>query len=302
MSNYRMTCLSAVVAGAMVVCIEAEAIAQQSTALNQMYGQGVHAFFSRNYSSARDKFTSAISQGSRDPRNYYFRAMANLRMGYQGEARSDMSLGAQLESRDPSYSRAVGRSLQRVQGRDRMMLEQERQKARVNAYAVRKARERQRYEALQRREQDVLRRPSGTAPLDQFAPRIERPLPLGATEERLGPPLETPEKIPAEAADPLDAQPPTQPEALPAQDDSESMDLEDVEPVEALEDEATDDTSDPFPDDPEGEGESIFDDEPVEDDDISEAEADDEEAADEGEVELFTDEEDDEEADFDIEE
>ena len=294
MSSYRMTCLSAVVAGAMTVCFGTESIAQQSTVLKQIYGQGVHAFYSRNYTSARDKFTSAISQGSRDPRNYYFRAMANLRMGYQGEARSDMTLGAQLESRDPSYSRAVGRSLQRIQGRDRVILEQERQKARINAYAVRKARERQRYEQLRQREQDVLRRPYGTAPLEQIAPRFERPLPPGAAEERLGPPLATPEKVPAEATDPLEAEPKAEPEPLPAQDETEpeEMELEAEDPQEEPKAEAEDD---PFEDDPVDEGDDlIFEEDTAEDaaadDETSETVASDD--ADDDEVEeLFADEE-----------
>ena len=58
-----------------------QTFAQRDPELLATYGRGVHEYFSGNTQSADQYFTQVIEAGSSDPRVYYFRAMARLRMG-----------------------------------------------------------------------------------------------------------------------------------------------------------------------------------------------------------------------------
>ena len=125
---------------------------------SQWYGNGVHKYFAGDYSGAHEALSRAIDAGTKDPRCYYFRAMAELKLGRDDEALADMKAGAKLENQDSDRFYGVNRSLERVQGRDRLMLEKIRQQARTTAYEAEKARSERRYEQLRRNERDVLRR------------------------------------------------------------------------------------------------------------------------------------------------
>ncbi len=92
--------------------------------LAEFYGSGVHQYFSGNASQAIADLTAAINGGSRDPRAYYFRALAEMRLGMQGQAGADLQRGAALESTDINQFYPVGKSLERVQGSARMSIEQ----------------------------------------------------------------------------------------------------------------------------------------------------------------------------------
>ncbi len=87
------------------------------------YGRGVHAYFSGSSADAEQLFAQAMGDDPNDPRPYYFHALCLLRQGRSDEARSDVMIGAALEARSPG-SYPVGKSLERVQGGDRLMLEQ----------------------------------------------------------------------------------------------------------------------------------------------------------------------------------
>jgi hypothetical protein len=76
----------------------------------------------------------ATGQNPKDPRPYYFHGLCLLRQGQIDQARSDFMVAAALEARSRrSYS--VGKSLERVQGGDRLMLEQYRWRAHPGAPA-----------------------------------------------------------------------------------------------------------------------------------------------------------------------
>jgi hypothetical protein len=95
--------------------------------VEKLYGDGVHAFYRGDYARAVQSFDLATGSGSLDPRVYYFRGFAKLRQNRADEARFDFQYGAQLEA---SQGRTdVGRSLQRLQGHDRLLLEQYRRRA-----------------------------------------------------------------------------------------------------------------------------------------------------------------------------
>jgi hypothetical protein len=136
----------------------------QDAVLSEFYGSGVHRYFAGNYAQASSDLTAAIEGGSKDPRAYYFRALAALRLGWQQNARADFQTGAALESADINQFYPVGKSLERVQGSARMTLERYRAVARAEAHQRQERRNAIRYEQRKRAEAQVLRAPGPTPP------------------------------------------------------------------------------------------------------------------------------------------
>ena len=99
-------------------------------AVAAMYGAGVHAYYAGGYQQSFDSLSRVIRIGTADPRAYYFRGLAALRMGRRDEAVADFTKGAELEA-DGWSMRTVSRSLERVQGTDRLLLERSRSGARL---------------------------------------------------------------------------------------------------------------------------------------------------------------------------
>jgi hypothetical protein len=151
---------------AALAVVPAIAVAQNAV-LSQFYGNGVHAFFSGNMSRANEELTTAINSGSKDPRAYYFRGLTQMKMGYRDAAIADFQKGAKLETADASRNYPVSKSLERVQGSDRLALERYRAVARASSVARQEQRMQARYEALRRNEADKLRRVA--------TPRVEIP-------------------------------------------------------------------------------------------------------------------------------
>jgi hypothetical protein len=179
----------------------------QEAVLNQMYGSGVHAYFAGDYNQALQDLTMAIEDGSKDPRVYYFRGLVELRLGMSEVADEDFARGAELEAKTADRFYPVSRSLERVQGYDRLALEKHRALARAAVYRAQQAQEKERYEQFQRAEQEVLREP-----------RRAEPLPAPAAQPAADPAAEAPAK-PA-AADPFADEPA---EEAPAADDDAAM-------------------------------------------------------------------------------
>ncbi|PQO26523.1 hypothetical protein, partial [Blastopirellula marina] len=131
-------------------------VSAQEPIVVELYGQGVHQFNRGEMSEAFQTLSTAIDQGSKDPRAYYYRGLALWNMGRPEQAELDFQEGAKLElSADRSYN--VGKALERVQGPARLKLEDYRQKIRVQQFIARKEWERQRYESLKAAEEEVLR-------------------------------------------------------------------------------------------------------------------------------------------------
>ncbi|MFM7074697.1 MAG: hypothetical protein ACKO3G_01340 [Planctomycetaceae bacterium] len=132
--------------------------ADEPLAVASSYGAGVHAYYDGDYQTAYDALTAAIEAGSLDPRAYYYRGLASIKLGRaDDEIDGDFSEGASRESMGRG-GLSVSRSLERVQGRDRMRLEKYRQRARVAAVQRDEAAIRQRYMGVQEAAPDVLRR------------------------------------------------------------------------------------------------------------------------------------------------
>ncbi|WP_047814136.1 hypothetical protein [Rhodopirellula islandica] len=110
----------------------------QSAVLAEIYGRGVHAYNAGNYSKAYELLSMAIDNNIRDPRAYYFRGLAASANG-MGYAEGDWQMGAELEARGGD-ARSIGRALSRIQGSQRLKLEDIREKARLQALATGAAR------------------------------------------------------------------------------------------------------------------------------------------------------------------
>jgi len=142
------------------------------------YGQGVHAYFAGNCRQAESHLSSALEMNSHDPRTYYFRALSLLRLGRAAEARGDMLTGAALEAQRPNRF-AIGAALERVQGYDRLLLEQFRRQARLDAALNGGASGRQ---TVTGRHPETLRQ-RVVIPLDEYLrPGVPQPAARGAVD------------------------------------------------------------------------------------------------------------------------
>jgi hypothetical protein len=221
---------------------------------DEFYGSGVHQYFAGNYSQANSDLSAAIAGGTKDPRAYYFRALVQMRQGQQTGAEADLRKAAILEGADVDQFYAVGKALERVQGRDRMAIERHRALARAEAYQRRRERDSVRYEQRRAAESKILRS-SGTMPIAEPAAAPKPSVPVapevtdddpfadkGDTKTTPAPP--TPE--------PPGAEPPDEPstEEMPADDTPvEEMPAEET-PAAADEAAPKSNDEDPFADDP----------------------------------------------------
>ena len=178
--------------------------AQSEAVLGQLYGKAVHEYFSNDYAKTYELLTAAIDAGSRDPRAFYFRGLAYMKLGRTPEAKMDFLKGAELESKDINKYYNVGRALERVQGSERQLIETYRIQARMAAFETAEKLRKARYEAIQREEARVLQQQAAEAatPAKESAEPIPPP-PAEATEPAKGadanPPAVAPEeKKPAE--------------------------------------------------------------------------------------------------------
>ena len=170
--------------GLVVAC--AGSLTAQDAVLSELYGRGVHHYFSGNSAEAVIDLTAAIDGGSKDPRAYYFRALAEMKMGQQAQASADLKVGSALESADINQFYPVGKSLERVQGSSRMAIERYRSLARAQAFQRQRELNAVRYEQRQRAEGQVLRTPAVMPPAapksGSAAPKPGPPVPVPAAE------------------------------------------------------------------------------------------------------------------------
>jgi tetratricopeptide (TPR) repeat protein len=141
----------------------AQAVAD-ATPLAAAYGGGVHAYFAGDYLRSHDLLSDAIGAGIAAPRAWYYRGLAALRLGRTDEAEADFAEGAERESSRVAQW-PVSRSLERVQGADRLQLERHRVRARVAALGRHREAERRRYSDIDDARSEVLRgrRPRGAS-------------------------------------------------------------------------------------------------------------------------------------------
>ncbi|NDC52887.1 MAG: hypothetical protein EBZ74_01020 [Planctomycetia bacterium] len=210
----RGVILSLVVIGSIGLDARAARAETSAAALAVAYGHGVHAFNEGDYQRSFDELSRVIEAGDLDPRAYYFRGLALLRLGRGDEAEADFHTGADLETtgRVGPSSRAISRALERVQGPDRLKLERQRGLARVAALARDRETTRRRYSEIEEAQPDVLRRrrPERVAPAE----------PVPAPEPREAAGVDAPEPDDADAPIPRKGRPaaeePEEPAEAPA--------------------------------------------------------------------------------------
>jgi len=167
--------------------------AVEEQAISSTYGSGVHSYFAGDYGRSYDILSQAIEAGTGDPRAWYFRGLAALKLGRLDEAEADFSAGARRESENAG-AWGVAKSLERVQGCDRLQLERHRVRARVASLQEDRRRSKLRYLEVETAEPEVLR---------DRVPEMVRPIdsdrPFKAVE-----PGTSDETIPEELAPPAD--------------------------------------------------------------------------------------------------
>jgi hypothetical protein len=147
-----------------------------------------------------------------DPRAWYFRGLAALRLGRTDEAEADFTEGAERESRDAGVW-PVSRSLERVQGPERLQLERHRIRARVAALQRDREAVKRRYSGIEDVQPEMLRRirPVERLPASKQNPFADKPTPAESApaesvpapaEEPAADPLAAPSEPAAEAAEP----------------------------------------------------------------------------------------------------
>lgn len=140
----KLTLASCIVIAASALIGTTSSVSAADAVLDEFYGRGVHRYFAGDYQSAYEMLSSAIENGSQDPRAFYFRGLALIATGRIDEAASDWSVGARYEAQG-TFDLSVGRSLARIQGPARVALEQMRQRARLEARKETMLRDKARY-------------------------------------------------------------------------------------------------------------------------------------------------------------
>jgi hypothetical protein len=135
----------------------------QDAVAGQMFGAGVHAYFSADFKHAHELLTASININNRDPRAYYFRGLSGMRLGREEDARKDFQTGAALETGDPDRMYNVSKMLERIQGVERQTVEQYRIESRALAAQKAEQDRKARYEQLRREERQNLSN-AGKAP------------------------------------------------------------------------------------------------------------------------------------------
>ncbi|HTN77381.1 MAG TPA: hypothetical protein VL096_19115 [Pirellulaceae bacterium] len=129
----------------------------------ELYGRGVHAYNQHNYEDAYEQLTAAIEQGSRDPRTFFYRGLVFANTGRPELAKADFQTAAMLEITNDTEVFNVSKSLERVQGTQRLEIEKYRRDARVSVAKKSATAAQARYEQAQTDEAKVLRKPAGAA-------------------------------------------------------------------------------------------------------------------------------------------
>lgn len=122
---------------ALLMLAPAAVVDAQKNKIEKLYGDGVHAFHAGQLESAIATFDEAVELGCQDPRVFYYRGVAHMKLDDSANAKSDFAKGAKLEFQPLGRFFPVNRSLERVQGVVRIELENARTIARKTARANR---------------------------------------------------------------------------------------------------------------------------------------------------------------------
>jgi tetratricopeptide (TPR) repeat protein len=103
----------------------AETVSTPSAAAAQAYyGQGSHHFWRGDYSAALEQFRSAVAADDHDARFWYFKGLTEQRLSLNQQALDSLATGAKLEIQGYPGRAILYRSLERVQGAERLALKE----------------------------------------------------------------------------------------------------------------------------------------------------------------------------------
>jgi hypothetical protein len=105
------------------------AFAQARSDAEQFYSSGVQAFHAQRFAEAIGFFDRIEGLGTQDPRAFFFRGLAHSRLGNTAAATADYETAARMELTVAGRSYSVPRALERIQGRERTVIEQHRRAA-----------------------------------------------------------------------------------------------------------------------------------------------------------------------------
>ena len=106
----------------------------QDSMLQEMYGQGVHAYFSGKYDQAHELFSRRLNREARILDVTTFVASPTPSWGGPMRPRRTSRRGGEFEAEGAAVQIDVGQALQRVQGPLRLQLEEHRYAARLAAH------------------------------------------------------------------------------------------------------------------------------------------------------------------------
>lgn len=202
----RILALAAVAVGLLSLA-SAAAVAQDDAAvLDDLYGRGVHAYYSRDSRTAVELLSEAIANGSQDPRAFYYRGIALRTLGREEDAKLDFQEGAKFEQSGDYSTDVISKSLERVQGAVRLDLESHRRIARLKTRNDRLAREKARYEEIESGDERVLRRPATGRPATR-PPAVLPALPADPGDPFGADDPDDPATPPADPTDPVEEPP-----------------------------------------------------------------------------------------------
>lgn len=164
--------------------VRAELTSVEEQAIAGTYGSGVHAYFAGDFDRSYEILSQAIEAGTADPRAWYFRGLAALKLGRLDESEADFATGSRRESENIG-AWGVARSLERVQGCDRAKLERYRVRARIASLEEDRRRSRLRYLGVESAGPEVLR--------DRVPETVRPPVP--------GQPFQVPTPVEADPTD-----------------------------------------------------------------------------------------------------
>lgn len=194
------------------------AVGSAQDVLSELYGRGVHAYFAGDSTGALTFLDDADKAGSTDPRVFYFRGLVKAGLGMTDEAVADFDKGANLEV---TSKRAVevGKALARIQGANRLQIEDARRKARLTAQANKAQILRDQYEAVKKSDAEMVRPAETTPPVVESKPAVVENDPFANPEKMKDGEPTVDENAPAtpapaaDAADPFGDDAPAKPAA-----------------------------------------------------------------------------------------
>lgn len=103
--------------------------AQSKSDVEQLYGQGVHLFHSNQLFEAIGCFDDAEALETQDPRIFFYRGLSHSRLGDEMMAAFDYEKASRMEQTVAGRSYSVPKALERIQGRERSVIERYRRAA-----------------------------------------------------------------------------------------------------------------------------------------------------------------------------